>query len=89
MIALVVFLMSLPRITWPALVVFLVAATFTARWELSRTAPFFDLHGLASNGALARTYLRQALTLLGVDLMMFGLTQWMEAAYGLSTSAAR
>ncbi|MFB8182500.1 MFS transporter [Streptomyces sp. NPDC055966] len=85
MTSLVVFLMPLPHVTWAALIVFLVAAAFTAWWELRRSAPFFDLRGLASNGALARTYLRQALTLLGVYSMMFGLTQWMEAAYGLST----
>ncbi|MBX7554810.1 MFS transporter [Streptomyces sp. NPDC004232] len=85
MTSLVVFLMPLPHVTWTALIVFLVAAAFTAWWELRRPAPFFDLRGLASNGALARTYLRQALTLLGVYSMMFGLTQWMEAAYGLST----
>ncbi|MFD8393007.1 MFS transporter [Streptomyces sp. NPDC059680] len=85
MTSLVVFLMPLPHVTWAALIVFLVAAALTAWWELRRSAPFFDLRGLASNGALARTYLRQALTLLGVYSMMFGLTQWMEAAYGLST----
>ncbi|MFJ9031382.1 MFS transporter [Streptomyces sp. NPDC102274] len=32
--------------------------------------------------------MRQALTLLGVYSVMYGVTQWMEAAYGLSTVAA-
>ncbi|MCX4679088.1 MFS transporter [Streptomyces sp. NBC_01433] len=85
MTSLVVFLMSLPGINWAALTVFVAATIPTLWWELRRTAPFFDLRALSSNGALSRTYLRQALTLLGVYSMMFGLTQWMEASYGLST----
>ncbi|MEB8336933.1 MFS transporter [Streptomyces endophyticus] len=84
MTSLVVFLMALPDIQWAALIVFVAAAIPTAWWELRRNAPFFDLRGLASNGALTRTYLRQALTLLGVYSVMFGLTQWMQASYGLS-----
>ncbi|MGW1408291.1 MFS transporter [Streptomyces sp. NPDC002403] len=84
MTSLVVFLMVLPHMRWAALVVFVVASAATTWWELRRTAPFFDLRGLASNGALARTYLRQALTLLGAYSVMYGLTQWMEASYGLS-----
>ncbi|MFD7289323.1 MFS transporter [Streptomyces sp. NPDC059863] len=88
MSALVIFLMGLPRIQWAALVVFVLTAVPTVAWELRKTAPFFDFRGLAANGALARTYLRQALTLLGVYSVMYGLTQWMEAAYGLSTVAA-
>ncbi|WP_328864209.1 MFS transporter [Streptomyces sp. NBC_00304] len=84
MTSLVVFLMGLPQPNWLALTVFVVAAAPTALWELRRAAPFFDLRGLATNGALTRTYLRQALTLLGVYSVMFGLTQWMEAAHGLS-----
>ncbi|MCL2732111.1 MAG: MFS transporter [Actinomycetia bacterium] len=85
MTSLVIFLMGLPHLDWAALAVFAAAAAPTGWWELRHTAPFFDLRGLTSNGALTRTYLRQALTLLGVYSMMYGLTQWMEAAYGLST----
>ncbi|MFD8744232.1 MFS transporter [Streptomyces sp. NPDC059616] len=85
MTSLVVLLMALPHIRWTALAVFVAVSAPTVWWELRRSAPFFDLRGLASNGALTRTYLRQALTLLGVYSVMFGLTQWMEAAYGLST----
>ncbi|MFC1403470.1 MULTISPECIES: MFS transporter [Streptacidiphilus] len=85
MTALVVFLMGLPGIKWVALVVFVVAAVPTVVWELRRTDPFFDFRELAANGALARTYLRQALTLLGVYTVMYGMTEWMEAAHGFST----
>ncbi|KOV67557.1 MFS transporter [Streptomyces sp. MMG1121] len=86
--ALVIFLMRLPRVEWSALAVFVVLTVPTAVWELRRTAPFFDLRGLAANGALTRTYLRQALTLLGVYSVMYGMTQWMEAAHGMSTVTA-
>jgi MFS family permease len=88
MTALVVFLMSLPEVRWTALAVFVLAAVPTARWELRATEPFFDFRALAANGALTRTYLRQALTLLGIYSVMYGMTQWMEAAYGLSTVQA-
>ena len=39
---------------------------------------------LAANGALTRTYLRMALTLFGLYLVLFGLSQWLEAGHGLS-----
>ncbi|WP_420310515.1 MFS transporter [Streptomyces sp. YS-B37] len=88
MTALVVFLMALPRIEWVTLAVFAAAALPTVWWELRKPAPFFDFRGLAANGALTRTYLRQALTLLGTYTVMYGVTQWMEAAHGLSSVAA-
>jgi MFS family permease len=88
MTALVVFLTGLPDLDWIALVVFVVAAVPTVVWELRTSAPFFDFRGLAANGALARTYLRQALTQLGVYSVMYGMTQWMEAAHGFSTVQA-
>jgi MFS family permease len=62
MTSLVVFLMGLPHGNWAALAVFVVATLPTVWWELRRTAPFFDLRVLTANGALTRTYLRQALT---------------------------
>ncbi|WP_328932249.1 MULTISPECIES: MFS transporter [unclassified Streptomyces] len=88
MTALVVFLMALPRIEWVTLAVLAAAALPTVWWELRKPAPFFDFRGLAANGALTRTYLRQALTLLGTYTVMYGVTQWMEAAHGLSSVAA-
>ncbi|MEV6056647.1 MFS transporter [Streptomyces sp. NPDC052107] len=88
MSALVLFLMGLPRAGWAALAVFVLAAVPTVVWELRKPGPFFDFRGLAANGALARTYLRQALTLLGVYSVMYGMTQWMEAAHRISTVGA-
>ncbi|MFG2479583.1 MFS transporter [Streptomyces fagopyri] len=85
MSALVIFLTGLPGVRWAALAVLVLTGAPTVVWELRKTAPFFDFRGLAANGALARTYLRQALTLLGVYSVMYGMTQWMEAAHGIST----
>jgi MFS family permease len=88
MTALVVFLTGLPHLNVPALAVFLVVVLPTSWWELRARTPFLDLRQLAGNGALTRTYLRQALTLLGAYTVMYGMTQWIEEARGLSTSAA-
>ena len=88
MTALLVFLLGLPEPRWTALVLavaFAVALTF---WELRAAHPFFDVRVLASNAALTRTYLRNALSLLGIYVMLYGLTQWMEAAHGLSAYTA-
>jgi MFS family permease len=88
MTALMIFLMGLPQADWYALAAFVAVATPTVRWELRTARPFFDLRGLVANGALGRTYLRQAFTLLGVYTVMFGLTQWVEAGRGLSVEDA-
>jgi MFS family permease len=88
MTALLVFLLGLPEPRWTALiatVVFAVALTF---WELRAANPFLDVRLLASNAALTRTYLRNALSMLGIYVMLYGLTQWMEAARGLSAYTA-
>jgi len=86
--SLIIFLMSLPGTDWYALAAFVVVAPPTVRWELRMARPFFDFRGLAANGALSRTYLRQALTLLGVYTVMYGVTQWMEGARGISAEGA-
>jgi predicted MFS family arabinose efflux permease len=88
MTALLVFVMALPRPNWVALAVVVVLAVPLLWWELRTATPFFDIRGLAANGALARTYLRAALTLLGAYTVMYGVTQWLEAARGMSTEGA-
>ncbi|MFD4974239.1 MFS transporter [Streptomyces sp. NPDC058424] len=85
MTGLVIFLMALPHVEWFALAAFVLTAVPTVVWELRKTAPFFDFRALAANGPLARTYLRQALTLLGVYSVLYGMAQWMESAHGMST----
>ncbi|HMG65838.1 MAG TPA: MFS transporter [Streptosporangiaceae bacterium] len=86
--ALLVFLMSLPRAGWAALAISAVLAALLAAWELRAARPFIDLRLLASSRALTRTYLRFGLTLLGVYVVLYGITQWMEASRGLSPEQA-
>jgi nicotinamidase-related amidase/predicted MFS family arabinose efflux permease len=88
MTALLVFLLGLPEPRWTALVLAVAFAAGLTFWELRAAHPFFDVRLLASNAALTRTYLRNALSLLGIYVMLYGLTQWMEAAHGLSAYAA-
>ncbi len=57
-------------------------------WELRARSPFFDVRMLASNLALTRTYLRFALALLCVYIVLYGITQWLEAGRGISAIGA-
>jgi MFS family permease len=84
MTALLVFLLSLPHPDWIALAVSVVAAAALIAWEFRATNPFLDVRLLAANGVLTRTYVRNGLTLLGVYVILYGLTQWVEVAHGLS-----
>ena len=88
MTALLVFLLSLPRPDWIALGVSIAVATALVGWELRADNPFLDVRLLASNLALTRTYIRSGLTLLGTYVILYGLTQWIEAARGLSAYQA-
>lgn len=88
MSALLVFLLSLPAPAWIPLGIAVVLGTALVVWELRAATPFIDLRLLASNRALTRTYLRGALTLLAFYTVLYGLTQWMEAAHGLSPQLA-
>jgi MFS family permease len=86
--ALLVFLMSLPRLDWIALGISAAGAAAVVVVELRVRDPFLDVRLLASNLALTRTYVRYCLTLLGIYVVLYGLTQWIEAAHGLSGSQA-
>src|SRR4029077_266289 len=86
--ALLAFLMSLPHPGWVPLAISAVLAALLVAWELRAARPFIDLRLLASQRALTRTYLRLGLTLLGVYVVLYGITQWMEAARGLSPEQA-
>ena len=88
MTALLVFLLSLPTPHWVALVLAVAFAVALVLWELRAANPFIDVRLLASNPALTRTYVRNALSMLGIYTMLYGLTQWLEAAHGLSAYAA-
>ncbi|MCX5555581.1 MFS transporter [Streptomyces sp. NBC_00038] len=86
--ALLVFLSSLPGPDWAALCISAVIAAALVGWELRAANPFLNVRLLASNLALTRTYLRNGLTLLGTYVILYGLTQWLEAARGLSAYQA-
>jgi MFS family permease len=88
MAALLVFLLSLPGADWLALVLAAAGAAALAWWELRAATPFIDLRLLGSNLPLTRTYLRGGLTLLGTYTVLYGITQWLEAARGYSPGQA-
>ncbi|SEP51588.1 MFS transporter [Amycolatopsis saalfeldensis] len=88
MSALLVFLLSLPAPNWLPLGISVGLGALLAMWERRSATPFIDLRLLVSNLALTRTYLRGALTLLAFYTVLYGLTQWLEAAHGLPLQEA-
>ena len=58
------------------------------RWELRVENPFLDVRLLASNLPLTRTYIRNGLTLLGTYVILYGLTEWIQVAHGVSAYEA-
>ncbi|WP_239095413.1 MFS transporter [Planotetraspora silvatica] len=88
MSALLVFLLSLPEPDWISLVITVTLCVILVLWELRAATPFIDIRLLTSNLALTRTYLRGALTLLAFYTVLYGVTQWLEAAHGLSPQEA-
>jgi MFS family permease len=87
MTALLTFLFSLPTPNWVMLAVSVAAWAALVARELRARSPFFDVRLLASDLALTRTYLRFALVLLCVYVVLYGITQWLEAGRGLSAIA--
>jgi MFS family permease len=85
---LLVFLLSLPHPRWIALATSALLAVLLVARELRASRPFIDLRLLASEAPLTRTYIRWGLTLLGVYAVLYGITQWLEAARGLSPEQA-
>jgi MFS family permease len=82
--AVLVFLLGLPHFDWIPLAIAIVFGVGLVFWELRAAHPFLDVRMLASNGALARIYLRSGLTLLGMYVILYGLPEWMEVAHHLS-----
>jgi MFS family permease len=86
MIALMVFLMSLPNPDWVVFgVVFLLSFAFVC-WEGQASQPFIDLRLLATNRPLILTYLRLALAMLCVYTVMYGVTQWLQIVKNISSA---
>ena len=88
MTSLLLFLSSLPHANWAFLAASVVLWVALVLWELRATTPFFDVRLLASNPALTRIYLRVAIVMLSAYLLLYGVTQWLEAVQGLSGLAA-
>jgi MFS family permease len=86
MTTLLVFLLSLPNPAWLFLIVAIVIGVALVFWELRAKNPFLDVRLLVTNLVLTRTYLRIGLTLLVVYTVMYGLTQWLEAGHGFTSS---
>jgi predicted MFS family arabinose efflux permease len=84
MISLLVFLSNLPSANWPLLAVTAVLWVAEVLWELRAATPFLDVRLLAANLALTRTYLRFGLVSLSTYVVLYGITQWLEASRGLS-----
>jgi len=75
MSALLMFLLALPSTLWIALGAAITLCVALVVWELRAVTPFIDMRLLVSNGALTRTYVRNALTLLAIYAVFYGLTQ--------------
>ena len=88
MIALLLFLFSLPTAHWYLLALSIALWIALVLWELRASAPFLDVRMLAANTALARTYLRFGLAMLCLYVVLFGITQWLEGVRGLSETQA-
>ena len=88
MIALLLFLFQLPRLEWYLLGITVALGAALLAWELRAPTPFLDIRLLASNKALTRTYLRLGLLLLCVYVVLYGVTQWIEAVRGLNETEA-
>jgi MFS family permease len=84
MIALLLFLFSLPTLHWYLLGISLALWIGLVFWELRASAPFLDVRMLASNRALTRTYLRYGLAMLCLYVVLYGITQWVEGVRGVS-----
>ncbi|HEY0261029.1 MAG TPA: MFS transporter [Lacisediminihabitans sp.] len=88
MISLLLFLSSLPDATWAFLAATIVLWAALIVWERRAKTPFFDVRLLASNRALTRTYIRFAIVMLCSYVVLYGITQWLEATRGLSELGA-
>jgi MFS family permease len=88
MTALLAFLFSLQTPNWLVLAAAVVLFAALTLWELRARHPFIDVRLLVRNAALTRTYLRFALVALCVYVVLYGITQWLEAGRGMSAFAA-
>jgi len=88
MISLLIFLFSLPYFAWIPLVLTVIFGAASIWWELRVRRPFIDVRLLRKNMAITRTYIRFAGLTLCVYTVLYGLTAWIQAAKGMSSSNA-
>lgn len=88
MLTLLIFLFGLPNARWWLLGLSIALLAVLVAWELRARTPFIDVRLLAANPGLANTYLRFGLTQLCVYVVLYGITQWIEAVRGFSESSA-
>ncbi len=88
MTALLAFLFSISRPRWTLLAAALVMFVALTGWELRAAYPFLDVRLIVRDGALTRTYLRFALVGLCVYVVLYGITQWLEASREMSALGA-
>ena len=84
MTGLLLFLSSLPHVSGAVLAATVVLWAAEAWWELRAKHPFFDIRLLLHNAALTRTYVRYALVLFCSYVVLYGVSQWIEVARGVS-----
>ncbi len=88
MTALLAFLFSISQPRWGMLAAAVVLFVALTGWELRAAYPFLDVRLMVRNGPLTRTYLRFALVGLCVYVVLYGITQWLEAGRGMSALGA-
>jgi predicted MFS family arabinose efflux permease len=84
MLTLLVFIFELPTAHWWILALSLVLWTAEVLWERGAASPFLDVRLLASRPALTNTYVLFGLVMLCQYVVLYGVTQWIEAARGYS-----
>ncbi|RKS94397.1 MFS transporter [Microbacterium sp. AG790] len=87
-VALIAVLSDVRHPSWLLAGVFLLSAAALVLWELRARSPFLDVRALVRNGALVRTYLRQALALMGAYAMLYGYVQWLQQSRGVDASVS-
>ncbi|OPG09461.1 MFS transporter [Microbispora sp. GKU 823] len=88
MLALLVFLFELPSARWWVLALSIVLWVADILWELRAASPFIDIRLLATRPALTNTYVLFGLVMLCQYVVLYGVTQWVEAVRGYSESAS-
>ncbi|MFC8086187.1 MFS transporter [Streptomyces sp. NPDC057340] len=88
MLTLLVFLFELPTPHWWILALSIVLWAADILWELRAASPFIDVRLLATRPALTNTYVLFGLVMLCQYVVLYGVTQWVEAVRGYSESAS-